>query len=130
MPVVVAALYGKRAKGRSSRIDGDNPVLRIVGVGERAVASHVAVGVVCNLAQRRRGAENERVLVEAVRRVGVRGDVRRRPEAVAVGNARAINRHSPAPYGTQLESGRWFSHAAEIISYITCHLQRQKTQKN
>ena len=102
MLVVVAVFDGENPIGRRYGARGDKPVLGIVDIGACTVARHVAVGVVCNLAQRRRGAENERVLLEAVRRVGVRGDVRRRPEAVATSNARAINRHSPAPYGMQL----------------------------
>ena len=46
---------------------------------------HVSVGVVLGdgLARRRGGAENRGVLVEAVRRVGVRRRVRRRADAVA-----------------------------------------------
>ena len=85
--VVVGVQHTDRAVGRRPCGYRPETVLCIVGVQEPAVARHVAVGIVDEGRLRRVGsrATHRRVLVQGVRGVFVRGEVRRRPEAVADG---------------------------------------------
>ena len=79
--MVVAVQHRKRSDNRRKRIGGDQPVLRIIGIGEEAVVGQVAVGIIDEVCAGGDGC----VLVEAVCRVGVRRRVRRRPKPVPDG---------------------------------------------
>ena len=81
VPMVVAVQHRKRSDNRRKRIGGDQPVLRIIGIGENAVVGQVPVGIIDEVCAAGDGC----VLVEAVRRVGIRRCVFRRPEAIPDG---------------------------------------------
>jgi len=85
--VVVGVQNADRAVREGCGSHRHKTVLGIVGVGEGAVIGHVAVGVVGKGGLRRvEDAPPYRgILVQTVGDVGVRGKIRRRPEAVADG---------------------------------------------
>lgn len=72
MPVVVGVPHAHGAIGERDRCRRNQPVLRVVGVGQRPVVHEVPVGVVERRTWRAGGARHGRVLVE---RVGERGAV-------------------------------------------------------